>query len=134
MELIRTKKLTGSRRNKVIVVFDGYPEYSQLKEIGPDIDVVFSRKVSADQRIKELVENCENAKNTIVVSDDKEIKFYVKSSGARAISVEEFIGPAKSRHSKDKETRSLEDDLLKQGLSYSQMHKLNQELKKIWLK
>jgi len=123
---IRAKKLTGSLKNKVTLVFDGYPppDFSGSEE---NTDMIFSRRISADEKIKKIIEESANRKNIIVVSDDREISFMVKSLGARCIGIEEFIGAKEKRKAADKE-------LLKPELSYSEMHKINQELRKIWLK
>lgn len=126
LELIKTKKLCGSPNNKVTVVFDGYPNFSGQELSESDIDVVFSRKETADARIKRMVETHGNPRNIAVVSDDKDIKFFIKAVGARPISVEEFIGQ------KDK-PQARQKEILKTELSYTQMEKINQELKKIWL-
>ena len=76
-----------------------------------------------------MVEASGNPKNVIVVSDDKEIKFFTKAIGAKVVSVEEFMG-SKEKLKQKKE----QEDTLKLELTYSQMHKINQELRKIWLK
>ncbi len=88
--------------------------------------VIFSRRESADERIKKLLELIPNPKNVVVVSDDKEIKFFAKASRAKSQSVKDFL--------------SLQDRLAHRGaqipeteISYTQMHKINEELKKIWL-
>ena len=128
LELIRIKKLCGSPANKVVVVFDGYPDTDSLEEFDSRIDVVFARDQTADERIKRIVENSVNPKNIKVVSDDKEIRFVVKSLGAIAVSIEDFLGRGKNS------APGGQEEPLKPELTYSQIHKINQELKKIWLK
>ena len=120
-------KLTGSKKNKVTVVFDGYPRTPQQNQ-GPQdyIEIIFSRKETADQTIKRLLEKAPGAKNIIVVSDDKEIMIFTRLNGARSLSVKDFI------HRKDKLILAQTTDL-KPELTYTQMHKINQELRKIWL-
>jgi len=128
LELIRTKRLCGSSKNKITVVFDGYPglgDSQGLSEGGPKIGVIFSRKETADERIKKMVENSGNPRNTVVVSDDKEVKFFAGSLGAGTISVGEFIGQEES---------GREKEALKAELTYAQMHLINKELRKLWLK
>jgi predicted RNA-binding protein with PIN domain len=127
-EFIRINRLCGSPKNKVTVVFDGYPDtLSQGDDIN-EFNIIFSRKNSADARIKQMLENSGNPKNIIVVSDDKEIKLFTKSFGARAMGVEEFIGIREGKKARSKETA------FKPELSYTQMFEINEELKKIWLK
>ena len=127
IEFIRINKLCGSLKNKITAVFDGYSDLAFSKEVEKvDMGIIFSRKESADEEIKKMVEESDNPKNTVVVSDDKEIRFFVKSMGAKAMGVEEFI--------KGKEKSPRNNISLKPELTYTQMHKINQELKSIWLK
>lgn len=95
----------------------------------PGIDVIYSGQESADTRIKRMVESSGNPKDIAVVSDDREIQFFIKSVGARSIGVEEFVAPAADR----KQNRQ-EKDLVKNELNYSQMSKINQELRELWLR
>lgn len=76
-----------------------------------------------------LVEESANRKNIVVVSEDKDIKFMVRHLGARHMGIEEFIG----RKEKTMENKQKKDFLTPE-LTYTQMHKINQELRKIWLK
>jgi len=91
------------------------------------MNALFSRKISADRKIEMLVEESADRKNIIVVSDDREIKLTSKCQGARSIGVEEFIGPKKKAHEPGK------GELAKPVLSYSSIHKINEELSSIWL-
>jgi len=129
LELIRLKKLAGSSKNKITVVFDGYSDIQVSKEFDTNnIDVIFSGDRTADERIKRIVEGSAIPKNIRVVSDDKEIKFFVKSCGAEVLSIEEFMKPDKDL------LKPQEEESLKPELTYEQMHRINQELRKIWLK
>ncbi|OGX44209.1 MAG: hypothetical protein A3G38_01570 [Omnitrophica WOR_2 bacterium RIFCSPLOWO2_12_FULL_51_8] len=124
--LIREKKLTGSPKNRVILVFDGYPLQGAQAGGYFGMLVVYSRKSSADERIKQLVEESAGRKNIVVVSDDKEIKFMARQLGARHMGAEEFI--AKN------DQAPLERELpAKPELSYSAAHKITEELRKLWL-
>lgn len=109
------------------MVFDGYPKASAQNLEKNNIDVLFSREETADARIKRMVEASKNPKNITVVSDDREIIFFVKSVGCRSMGVEEFIHPQVQPQRK-------KEDLVKPELNYSQVSKINEELKKIWLK
>lgn len=121
-------KLTGSRKNQVLLVFDGYPRAPQQNQgLQDNIEIIFSRKETADQTIKRLLEKAAGVKNIIVVSDDKEIRIFTRLIGARSLSVKDFICR------KERLIRA-QTDPVKSELSYTQMHKINQELRKIWLK
>jgi predicted RNA-binding protein with PIN domain len=127
LEFIRVNRLCGSPKNRLTIVFDGYPAPSGAS-YNEETRVIFSGKISADDKIKRLVEESADRKNIVVVSDDKEIKFIVKSLGARSMGTEEFIS------TKEKASVKQEKDLIKPELAYSQIHKINEELRKIWLK
>jgi predicted RNA-binding protein with PIN domain len=110
------------------VVFDGYPDTQYSREDASScLRVEFCRGRSADERIKDIIEQAAHPGNTVVVSDDKEIRFFIKAAGARALSVEEFLYPVLLRHRPSRQIEAPE-------LTYSQKHKINQELKKLWLK
>ncbi|MBU1090439.1 MAG: NYN domain-containing protein [Candidatus Omnitrophica bacterium] len=126
LEFIRRNKLTGSLKNKVIVVFDGYPD-SRERDNRASIDVIYSRKISADEKIRKIIQGYSGQKNIIVVSDDKEIQFSVRPYGVRVMGVEEFIN-------KKEKSRYREDNSLKPELTHTLMHQINQELRQIWLK
>jgi len=127
LELIKTKRLCGSPRNKIIVVFDGYPGAGEFKQDYADAEVIFSGKETADDKVKKIIEASGNCKNIVVVTDDKEFRFFVKAAGCRIMGVEEFINRKDRLHIQ-------EEGFLKTELNYSQIDKINQELKKIWLK
>lgn len=116
------------------MVFDGYPpaEAAGLGEEG--IEVIFSRKDSADERIKKIVESQANPKNIVVVSDDKEIKFFARASGSLAMAIEEFIPTAREKREKALKRAPLRREDIKAELNYSQMEDINRELKGLWLK
>jgi predicted RNA-binding protein with PIN domain len=47
--------LGKNSKNKITVVFDGYPQVSAQNLAETDINVVFSREETADARIKKMV-------------------------------------------------------------------------------
>ena len=138
LEFIRTKKPCGSSKNKVIVIFDGYPAPSFKSGYDcPGIDVVFSKGITADQKIKAMLEKATNCRVVIVVSDDNEIKFFARSYRAKAMGIEEFVKsaiPDASDVSRKGKLKTQKSDLLKPELTYVQISKINKELKSLWLK
>ncbi|MFH0762798.1 MAG: NYN domain-containing protein [Candidatus Omnitrophota bacterium] len=126
VEFINSNKLTGSPNNRVTIVFDGYPDSEFSREEFQGVNIIFSRGQSADERIKAIVERSAGSKNIVVVSNDREIKFSVRALGARALAVEEFIGR--------KDRKRITPEPLKPEISHTQMYKINQELRKLWLK
>lgn len=131
LDLIKTKRLTGSPKNRVIVVFDGYPGPEDAQEArhynDTALNVIFSRGETADERIKKIIRECVNPKTTVTVSDDKEISFFAKSLKGRACGVEEFIA-CRERLREGKVTE------IKTELNFTQRERINQELKRLWLK
>jgi predicted RNA-binding protein with PIN domain len=124
IKFIEEKRPCGSKNNKVTLVFDG--EGLPLAK-GENLDIIFSHNETADDKIREMVSRAKNPKNMVVVTDDREIKFFIKSYGARPEGVEEFIEKAKGPSQELQETPKIE-------LTYSQVQKINAELKRIWLK
>lgn len=126
---IQVNRLTGSPKNKLTVVFDGYPPSVSCDALNPqNASIIFSRKISADEKIKNLVENSAARKTIFVISDDKEIKSAVKFLGARILGVAEFI------QAKEKNLPASEKEDLEKKLTFSSMHKINEELTRLWLK
>lgn len=108
-------------------MFDGYPD-SHEPANDTDISVVFSRMISADDKIRKLVEESGNRKQIVVVSNDREIQSMAKMLGAMVIGIEAFV-----KYDKKVEIakKNLESD---PKLTFTQMQKINDELRKIWLK
>jgi len=128
LDFILSNRLTGSAKNKVIVVFDGYPAPITCKK-GGDISVIFSRIISADEKIKRMVEESAGRGSIIVVTDDAEIKFAVRALGARVQAIAEFTG-SKARRERPAAGKEQPKDLP----TYTQMQRINEELRKLWLK
>lgn len=120
-------RLTGSRKNKVVIVFDGHPSLPPSKDGSTDnTEIIFSRNESADQGIRRILEKTANPKNTVVVSDDKEIMIFTRLFGARHLGVDEFI--------RRKAKAVAPSIALKPELTYTQIQRINRELRQIWLK
>ena len=121
------ERLCGSENNRVWVVFDGYSDSSLDNLKGNNLNIIFSCNQSADERIKKILELSDNAKNVVVVSDDKEIIFFAKGFRARAMSVEEFI-------ENGIKPKMIRRDLGESKIGFNAMQKINEELRKLWLK
>jgi len=125
---IISRRLTGSPKNKATIVFDGYPAGGYAVKDVQSFNILFSRKITADELIEKIVESLSGRKNIIVVSDDREIRFAVKSLGARCIGVEEFIGK------KERKRTSGEEEAIKAELNFTQKEQINKELRSLWLR
>lgn len=128
-DFIRLNRLTGSKNNSLVLVFDGY---GPLLEDIPRQDgllCMFSRAQEADELIKKIVQESASPKNIVVVSDDKEVRLTSRFLRARVCSVGEFIcGKNDSRSAASAELAALDFKL-----SFSKMEKINAELRKKWL-
>jgi len=75
----------GQREDKVTVVFDGYRgnnDFPDRSRVG-DVEVIYShRGQTADEVIKQMVEESLHPSEIMVVSSDREISTFVKSLGA----------------------------------------------------
>lgn len=125
--LLKRDGLGGSARNLMTVVFDGHPEANSIEVHDAALTVVYSRAISADEKIKNIVEASGNPKVMVVVSDDREVRFFARSAGAQVMGVEEFLTIKKTKAGKKGE------DSESFNLSYSQVEKINEELRKKWL-
>lgn len=127
---VRFNKLSGSKNNKVILVFDGYPKSGEQIPEESNLTCVFSKKKQADELIKEIIESSPEPKNIIVVTDDKEVQIASRFLHARVSNVAEFIGAKSDKRAAS--ARALDTADLK--ISYSAMQKVNAELREKWLK
>lgn len=125
VNFINENKPCGSSNNKVTVVFDGRAGISYLHDKGP-VEVIFSQDESADERIKRMVESLHNPKQAVVVSDDRDIQISIRGAGARSMPVAEFLEKGQPNLKAIKGHPKAE-------LSSSQVARINEELKKLWL-
>lgn len=130
-ELLIFIKMKLGAKNKITVVFDGYTGSTQERPDEQGITVIFSCDISADDKIKNILEA--TAKNTlrqtIVVSNDREVLSFAKLSGAAILKIEELLAPKRAgRQAAGPEAES------KPGLNYTDIARINEELKRIWLK
>ena len=131
VKLIKEKRPQGSKNNEVTIVFDGkadLPYWPKEKEI--DINIVFTKNNTADDWIKNAVERTDGPRRIVVVSDDKQIRFYVRSLGAKVLGVKEFIKAAE----RSKGAKNAEPSDSKIELSSVEAERITEELRKIWLK
>ncbi len=126
LEFIKSNKLTGSPNNRAAVVFDGYPDGSLSQGDFKGINVIFSRRDSADDRIRGILERSGGSAGVVVVSNDKEVRFFARSMGAAVLTVEDFV-------EKGQKSRPPGQQPLKPELTHIQMHRINTELRKLWL-
>jgi predicted RNA-binding protein with PIN domain len=125
---IRSHRLTGSHKNRVTVVFDGWPPEGGFYRQAANEEIIFSRADSADNKIKKILQESSQPKNMIVVSDDRQVRDFSRLSGAMVIGTGEFFAPAQRLKS------IINSDSLSPELTQQEMQQINRELSRLWLK
>ena len=120
----------GSVHNSVTVVFDGKEEFFSSYTEGV-AKVFFSKGQSADDLIKKMIEQSTAKKSWVVVSNDKDIKFYVRALGAHVLSVKEFT-MVDSNKSKQSVAKNQPPATAGKYISLTLQVKINQESERIW--
>jgi predicted RNA-binding protein with PIN domain len=86
------RKFQESKNAKVTVVFDGEPRGSEWRNpINSKLTVVYPRYgLSADDEIKRMLESYQHARETVLVTTDRELKAFAKDMGVRTVNSIEF--------------------------------------------
>ena len=132
IDFIENHRPQGNSRNDVTVVFDGHAAHFSSPA---SVKIVFSKDESADEKIRGLISKSSNKKNTIVVSDDKELRFSIRALGAQVLDVKSFLLQAKSLRLKmqpAKHAAKFEQE--EKNISKVSEYKITDELKRLWLK
>jgi len=119
----------------VTIVFDGAPGIYGTPYVG-NVKVVFSNQKTADDEIKDIVEKAANKKQIVVVTDDREIKYYVRPLGATVLSVKDFLSKCQPRLSRGPShpKASIAVKGAKKRIPSATGSKITKELEKIWIK
>jgi predicted RNA-binding protein with PIN domain len=129
LNFIQKHKLTGSKKNKIILVFDGYPPQEDVFFQDAQVQFIFSRLISADQKIEMLISESADRKNIVVVTDDRQVQFMARSLHAQVCPVSGF-----SAKSNKRVNSVFPDDSAEDKVSFVNIQKINAELKEKWLK
>lgn len=129
IKFIKLYRPQGKFTNHVTIVFDakGDRERTLTETFREDggIGIIFSK--SADDKIKRLVKESRSPKNIVVVTDDKDIRFFVRQYSAQIKTVEEFLKKPNPLNIK----ANLDD---KTPLSPQEAIRITEEMKELWLK
>lgn len=124
IKLLETAQANNKLLKEITIIFDGVTGIVVPAQRYSVIKVLFSRGSCADKKIKEILENSKHTRDITVVSDDREVRAYVHSLGAKRISVDEFTQLLFSSCRKKEGFRLDARDKVK----------INRELEQIWLK
>ncbi|MBI5207444.1 MAG: NYN domain-containing protein [Candidatus Firestonebacteria bacterium] len=126
LELLKLHPLIKNHKNETTVVFDGYNDFKN-PVISYDIKIIFSESETADEIIKQIVENSKKPQDIYVVTDDREIKGFIRIMGAKHISIKEFAESVFPRQQSS--INSLDTE---KNIDTSDAIKITKELDKIW--
>lgn len=134
VRLIEIYRPQGNKNNFVTIVFDGQPGLFHQPNVST-VKVLFSEGESADDRIRKAVSDEAKKRQTIVVTDDRELQASIRILGAQISSVREFLQKTKKEEftpspSKGMKRKKDEEKNIPKTLEY----KINDEFSRIWLK
>lgn len=133
VRILVTGNFAGSVRNQLTVVFDGQPDvwheasFSQVK-------VVFATHQTADDLMRVMVDRASLKKNIYVVTDDKALAQSVRDRGAKTIGVKDFFAAMLQEARTSSKAKKIPSAGEEKDISMTAACKINDELKKIWLK
>lgn len=133
VQLINRYRPQGSLRNTVTIVFDGQSGWGWGCADGHQqsgMRVIFSSQQSADAKIKELIDRAGAPKSCVVVTNDREIQYYVRAAGAQVLAVEDFAGRLKPECERVRTVAAHEEKQISKVVEL----KITDELSGIWLK
>ena len=133
IRFIEVKRPQGSIKNKVTVVFDGKPGIAYAQN-SATVEVLFSQNDSADDMMRTLVKRARHKKATVVVTDDKELRFSIRALGGAVMSVADFLARGGMEPSTPKRPKvGQADEGEEKAIPASVEYRINDELRKIWL-
>ncbi|MCF7907499.1 MAG: NYN domain-containing protein [Candidatus Omnitrophica bacterium] len=118
---IEKNRLTGSKNNKVIIVFDGGLEIDVRQQSG-SFNVFGSGEVSADDVIRRKVSTIRTKGEVVVVTDDRALRDSVRGPKVKLCRIADFI------KLKSKDVPEADKDI-----NYTLQHEITEEMRKIWL-
>ena len=133
LRLITLSRPQGSPNNQLTAVFDGHSKaISQMTFEG--MSVVFSGDISADDKIREMIESSNHKRNFVVVSDDKAVQFAARQLGSRVMPAFEFVAKLKIPSDLKRITKMRSKEGKSKDISNVLEHKITAEFEGIWLR
>jgi predicted RNA-binding protein with PIN domain len=131
VRIIENENLPGSVNNELTILFDGRPGRTDTPGT-LRVKVAFTGDESADDRIKQIVTDAKNKKFYVVVTDDRDLQYYVRSLGAQVLKVGEFLNKAKSHQDTTHAQEPAGGEPVK-VLPKTLQEAITTELEQIWL-
>ena len=132
--MLESAKARRTFRNEATIVFDGNSEITNVKHTG-NIKVLFSSGENADAKIKRIVEESKRPGDIVVVTDDKEIVYYVRQYKADTISVQDFLCMVKRKSGANKPNpKNKSNSPEPKDLDSGTARIITEELTNIWLR
>ena len=125
-ELIRKLEIKRKSFDGILIVFDGERGNLGRNLSEEKIKVIFSGELSADDYIKRIVKNSKTPQKITVVTDDREIKDFVKLYGTHLLSTKkmgDILYPEKP---------VITEIYEKPSPSSEKGKRINEELRRIW--
>ncbi|VAX37637.1 hypothetical protein MNBD_UNCLBAC01-1646 [hydrothermal vent metagenome] len=132
IQFLENQRPQGSLNNAMTVVFDGKADIFGGME-SSSMNIIFSKDETADDKIKRMVAALDNAKSTLVVTNDKEIQCAVNLSGAKAISVQAFLSQGRPTRQKVTRRSASSHKAPVKKMARNVETKITEEMEKIWL-
>lgn len=131
IRFLEERRPQGSLNNAVTIIFDGQAEHYGGHP-SATVRVIFTQGETADEKIKKMVADAVAKGHIVVVTDDRAIRYAVRADGVQVLSVRDFIG----RASLGSSGTSGKDGISGKGerLAPQTRQKIDEEMKKIWLK
>jgi len=130
---IQRQSPQGSLRNKVTLVFDGQNGLGHWSDQPIGLCIFFTTVQSADDYIKEKVTEAKRPKSIIVVTNDREIQYFVRAQGANILSVEQFLQQGKIGRTRGSNVSPSVSPESAKKISMRDRYKINQELEDLWI-
>jgi len=133
IRFIDAKRPQGSGRNTVVIVFDGGPGNAPRDE-ALSARVLYSSDETADEKIMRLVDDAENRKSLIVVTNDRPLQYAVRALGAKVLSVRDFVAQGDPKLLPKRSGKQVKEKETPKNISHTMEHEINSEMESIWLK
>jgi len=90
--------IKGFSKQKMTVVFDGFPRLEEKLHKFSSIRIKFSRKKAADDIIREIVKGSEIKSQLVVITDDRELRESLRRFRVKGEKVNEFFKRCYNKH------------------------------------